>query len=152
MKELESWESMQMTSTDVESKREVEWTEELVSTKIGELTANLIRISRGSGKLYEVEKQVMDLAELFAKHRSITSHGVSPHIFAEALSFEPEISNEDRELADFQRVRTQIVKGALQLAASEILGQNTFKHSGETELLEGQRHWEELRKTRNVSR
>lgn len=138
------------THTDIGHRREVEWNERMLEARICRLAANFMRISRGSGTLYEVETQVMELADLFAKHRNITSHGVSPHIFDKALSYDPDISLEDQELAEFQRVHSQIVKGALQLAASELLGNNTTKHQGEEELREAQVKWEELRKKRVV--
>ena len=139
-----------MADTSDDHKREVELNEAMVDSTLRGLAANFFRIARGGGKLYEVEAQVMKLAALLAEHRKITSHGVSPHIFDEALSFDPEVSKEDKEVAEIQRVRSQIVRGALQLAASEILDQNTSKHMGEEELYEGQVRWEELRKNRNV--
>ncbi len=137
-----------MTNPDIDHRQQIDWNEGMVETSLCRLAANLMRISRGSGTLYEVEAQVMELAELFAQHRSLTSHGVSPHIFEKALSYDPDISIEDKELADFQRVRSQIVKGALQLAASELIDNNTTKHRGAEELCEGQMKWEELRNKR----
>jgi hypothetical protein len=137
-----------MTKSKNDCVREAEWNEQMVEDRLRGLTANLIRITRGSGTLYEVEAQIMELAELFAKHRSLTSHGVSPHIFDKALRYDPGTSDDDKELAMFQRARSQIVTGALQLAASEMLNNNTTKHQGYTELLEGQVEWEELRKKR----
>ncbi|MBY6045286.1 hypothetical protein [Phaeobacter italicus] len=139
-----------MTGTDMDHQREVELNEGMVEASLCRLAANLMRISRGSGTLYEVEAQVMELAELFAKHRGLTSHGVSPHIFDKALSYDPDISPDDKELADFQRVRSQIVKGSLQLAASELIDNKTTEHQGQQELLEGQLKWEELRKKRTA--
>jgi hypothetical protein len=137
-----------MTDTDMDYRQEAEWNEGMVEDRLRRLAANLMRICRGSGTLYEVEAQVMELAELFAKHRSLTSHGVSPHIFDKALSYDPDISSEDKELAEFQRVRLQIVKGALQLTASELIDNNTTKHQGGEELREGQVRWENLRSKR----
>lgn len=134
-----------MMRTNAEYVHEQEQNEQMIGSGLRQLTANLIRISRGSGSLHEVEAQVMELAELFAKHRNITSHGVSPHIFDKALNYDPVTSLEDQETATLQRVRSQIVRGALQIAASALVDNNTTKHQGETELLEGQLQWEELR-------
>ena len=134
-----------MTNTDMDHRQEVEWNEGIVEARLCRLAANLMRISRGSGALYEVEGQIMELADLFAKHRTLASHGVSPHIIDKALSYDPDISPEDKELAEFQRARSQIVRGALQLAASELIDNNTTRNQGEEELREGQMKWEELR-------
>lgn len=136
------------TDTDTDHRREVEQNEGMVEYELSRLAANLMRICRGSGELYEVEDQIMGPANLFAQHRHLTSHGVSPHIFDKALSYDPKIDIEDKDLADFQRAKSQIVRGALQVAASELTENNTTKHKGEEELIEGQMKWEALRKTR----
>ncbi len=141
-----------MSDTDMEHRRQVEWNERMVETRLCQLAANLMRISRGSGKLYEVEAQVMELAELFAKHRSLTAHGIPQDIFDRALSYDPYISTDDKELADYQHAHLQIVKGALQLAASEITDNNTTRHKGEEQLRQGQMMWEELRNRRRQIR
>lgn len=135
-----------MTKSNADHEREAEWSEQMVEDSLRRLAANLIRITRGSGTLYEVEAQIMELAELLAKHRSLTSHGVSPHVFDKALSYDPYIAYDDEGSANFQLALSQIVKGALQLAASAMLDNNTTKHQGEMELLEGQVMWEKLRK------
>lgn len=140
------WEREQMTESNADHEREAEWSEQMVEGSLRRLAANLIRITRGSGTLYEVEPQIMELAELLAKHRSLTSNGMSPHVFDKALSYDPDIADDDEGTAKFQRARSQIVRGALQLAASAMLDNNTTKHQGEMELLEGQVMWEELRK------
>lgn len=137
-----------MAKTEINYRREVELNEGFMEASIRQLAANLMRISRGSGTLYDVEAQVMELADLFAQHHVITSHGVSPHIFDKALRYDPTISSVDKELAEFQRARSQIVEGALQLVASELLNNNTTKHQGEEELREGQIRWKELKKKR----
>lgn len=134
-----------MTTTESDREQEIDWNEKMVESHLRDLTANLMRISRGSGKLYEVERQVMELANELAKHRNLTSHGVSPHIYRQALLFDPKIHKEDKDLAERHRARSVVVQGALQFAAAEILDQNTFRSAGDDEMWEGIRIWEAWR-------
>ncbi|MEO1148362.1 MAG: hypothetical protein AAFY26_22515 [Cyanobacteria bacterium J06638_22] len=135
-----------MKSSDNDRQKEIDWNEKMVESRLRNLAANLMRIARGSGKLHEVEAQVMDLANELAKHRELTSHGVSPHIYQQALLFDPEIRADDKDIADRRRARATIVQGALQFAASEMLDQNTFRSKGDEEISEGVRLYEAWRK------
>lgn len=135
-----------MTSSDADREQEIDWNEKMVGSSLRNLTANLMRITRGSGKLLEVESQVMELANELAKHRDLTSQGVSPHIYRQALVFDPEIHTEDQDVAEKHRARAMVVQGALQFAAAEILDQSTFKSAGDDEMSDGVRMWEAWRK------
>ena len=135
-----------MTSSDIDRKQEIDWIEKMVESRLRNLTANLMRITRGSGKLHEVESQVMELANELAKHRNLTSQGVSQHIYRQAILFDPEIHTENQDVAERHRARAVIVQGALQFAAAELLDQNTFRSAGDDEMSDGVRMWEAWRK------
>ncbi len=137
---------LSMNSSDTDRQKDIDWNEKMVESRMRDLTANLMRIARGRGKLYEVESQVMELANELAKHRELTSHGVSPHIYQKALLLDPEARSDDADAAERHRAQATIVQGALQLAASEILGQNTFRSKGDEEISEGVRMYEAWRK------
>lgn len=62
-----------MTNSDLDREKEMNWNEKMVESRLRNLTANLMRITRGGGKLHEVESQVMELANALAKHRNLTS-------------------------------------------------------------------------------
>jgi len=62
-----------MTSSDLDREQEIDWNEKMVESRLRNLTANLMRITRGSGKPHEVESQVMELANELAEHRNLTS-------------------------------------------------------------------------------
>ncbi|MEH6750007.1 MAG: hypothetical protein V7698_06970 [Paracoccaceae bacterium] len=135
-----------MTSSDLDREQEIDWNEKMAESHLRNLTANLMRIARGSGKLHEVESQVMELANVLANHRNLTSEGLSPHIYRQAILFDPEIHVEDQDVAERQRARAVVVQGALQFAAAEILNQNTFKSAGDDEMSDGVKMWEAWRK------
>lgn len=134
-----------MENSDRRPRNEFELSEYTISIRLRELTANLIRIVRGSGKLYEVEGQVLRVAEELERHRELVSHGVSQHVIDEALNIRSELETRDHPNRNWQDGQATIVKGALQYAASTLLNQNSHGANGHEEMMEGQRKIEELR-------
>lgn len=109
-----------------------------------EHAANLMRVVRGAGKAYEIGPQAAAIVRLFERYREIT--GVYPSASEVACMLQVErdddrfrgCDNDDLTMMFAQR---EMVRGALQIAASELLGQRTQEARGEDELFQGlQRH------------
>lgn len=120
-----------------------------VDYRLRDLTANLIRLARGGGKFEEVERQLQSALVAFGKYREVADEGVSPHIIDRALNLTPEIERRDFEDSlDLKRQKGTacMIRGALQISASHLVGQNTQGAKGVEEMFEGQRIIEECRR------
>lgn len=116
--------------------------------KLRELTANLLRITRGAGKPYQIMQQMTDLAA--AIQGFWDAKGLSPYgdEFARALDVSNDLetmqswSNEDREREYAER---RLIRGVLQVVASRLIGQKTQEAAGHNEMYDGLRSLEDLR-------
>lgn len=122
---------------------EVEWA-------MRELTANLLRITRGAGKSYDVLSQAHRLIDLSVKFKDLT--GVWPYSEMERAicmrgegRFEPHVS-------DFKWAEHSIVAGALQLTAATLLGQHLQQASGGSQMYDGINELEREREERRAKR
>jgi hypothetical protein len=119
-----------------------------VAWTIRELTANLLRITRGAGKPYEVMQQMADLAEAIRGYRAVTGLSLYPDEFARALdvSNDPGTmqhwSAEDRHRDDAEE---RIIRGVLQVVASRLVNQKTQEAIGRNDMFDGLRDLEDLR-------
>jgi hypothetical protein len=102
------------------------------------LTANLLRVTRGAGRSWEIVTQCIETAHAY--HAYVQAIGHLPP------SFEIEqILNLKREFGDFSSDadidcgRSMLVAGALQFTASTLLGQRTQVAAGQREMFEGER-------------
>lgn len=117
-----------------------------VTSDLIELSANLLRIIRGAGRAYEIRDQLIGVLQAMEEYRSVTGHGVPSDVISKALDFhEPEWVEKLGDL-EWQRymAKRQIIRGALQIAASELLGQRTQVAAGDTQLHEGIRELERV--------
>jgi hypothetical protein len=90
-----------------------------VDWKIRELTANLLRITRGAGKPYEIMTQMIELAEAIRGYHAAT--GLSPYAdeFARALNVSNDLEtmqhwraeDRDREYAEERIIRRSSGRG-----------------------------------------
>lgn len=123
--------------------RDTEIAKRRLSWELKELAANLMRVTRGAGKPYEIGAQAAAIVRSFEEYRNIA--GVYPNSgeLADMLVVE---RDDDRFLGcDEDELKMMfaergMVRGALQIAASELLGQRTQAARGETELLEAVRN------------
>ena len=115
-----------------------------------ELAANLIRTVRGAGTPGLLASQMVAvLKKLESYHDAVGSYPSGGEI-SEALSIRFRHQEAGIPRDDFEAAIATIVQGALQVAASELLGQHTQISAGETEMLDGVRrleqHWETVRR------
>jgi hypothetical protein len=148
-----------------EQQRTREWTERDVTGAICEVAANILRIIRGAGKPYSLlleMKRTIDAAVKFQE-----AHGYWPdHVMANTLRLEPEHERilkghkegrfgqevVDHWMADdkFEKTMAEyaIQCGALQIIASDLLGQIPQRAAGDREFHEGLFAWADKREER----
>ncbi len=105
-------------------------------------TANLLRIMRGAGKPDEVAAQCVDLLDSFERYRAAHRRMPDAAELIDALGlprrrlFRRALSADMRRIFDGEQ---KVLRGALQVAASQLLGQSAQEAAGESEVREGAR-------------
>src|SRR5580698_9889249 len=118
-----------------------------VDGKIRELTANLLRITRGAGKPQEIMQQMNDLAAAIWSFWD--SVGLSPYAdeFSRALDVSNDLETTSQRSAEDRyrdEVEDLIIRGVLQIVASRLVRQKTQEAAGRSEMVLGLRALEEL--------
>ena len=112
----------------------------MVNWRLRDLTANLIRVARGAGKPYDLEEQAARFVEACDEYREQVGRGVSSEDIHEILRVRRYLG-QDRERTPEQHAwndgEESMVAGALQIAASRILGQRTQEVRGHSEMFDG---------------
>lgn len=117
-----------------------------------ELTANLLRVTRGAGKPYEILSQARELLAASKEYGDVV--GQAP-FFGDIVTVNPRYENLGNiaEVSYSQSnegyAKDEMLRGALQIVASRLLSQNTQERRGDSELHEGMRRWEEAIAQRN---
>lgn len=110
------------------------------------MTANLLRIARGSGKPYEVWHYATAYLEAEDELHTLRGRGLSQFEITTALdasAAEREPNEGDEHAYHVHDAKHFAVKGALQLAASRLLGDRLRMAAGESELVYGLNAWEQ---------
>jgi hypothetical protein len=115
-----------------------------VDNALRQLTANLLRITRGAGRPYEVFKQALQLLEACKEFREQLGYPPDPE-FSQMLNTAPEFDAPDGDHA-----LHSIVCGALQTTASRLLDQRLQIKAAERELSDGIRQLERARAERHA--
>jgi hypothetical protein len=113
-----------------------------VHRTLQELTANLMRVSRGGGDPHEVVGRVQAFASSLVDHQNQTGKPVPVDEFSAALSVSTDaelISRLGDDEAEHLQETDAVIRGALQVAASRILRQRTYEALGRAEMHEGMR-------------
>jgi hypothetical protein len=144
--------------------RDREFAKHEFSWAIRDTAANMLRIIRGAGKPFELLLQMKKAIDSAIKFQELHNHWPDD-VIANDLQLEDEMEKvlarrregaldqvtTDRWWKDgtFDRMMAEhtIYRGALQAIASELIGQNTQKRSGESEFHDGIRQWSEYRRT-----
>jgi hypothetical protein len=123
-----------------------------------DLAANLLRIIRGAGRPPTLVANMDAVIRGIEDYRETTGHWPWPEEYSAALS----IDRDDewrRGLKGFERdsfyAEERIIRGALQQAASRLVGQKTQERMGESEMYDGihdlEKAREEMRKEREAA-
>ena len=111
-----------------------------IHATLRDLAANLLRVTRGAGRPYELANQAVAFVNACVAFREATGAYPMADEIAAALDLndEPEwireLEGTERALYDAKYV---IIRGALQIVASEFLGQRTQVAAGSHELADG---------------
>ena len=113
-----------------------------------DLTANLLRIVRGAGSPYSIGQQVPALIAALTSYRDAVGHWPRAQDVTEMLSIDR--NHEWRQdvpdsVLDRVDAKEQIVRGALQQAASRLVDQRMQERAGESEMHDGIRNLEAAR-------
>lgn len=129
------------------SERELEAARALEALRwpMKELAANLLRVVRGAGRAYELPEQMVSVLECMEVYRSIVGHYPTDYEISDCVN----LRHLDRRGGEIDYALESIVQGALQVAASTLVGQSTQSKAGERELIQGV---EELERAREENR
>ncbi|KRQ92375.1 hypothetical protein [Bradyrhizobium valentinum] len=141
--------------------REQEWASSDFSSALRECAANVLRVVRGAGKPYELLVQMQEVVDKAIKYREAHGYYPSSDLILTKLALHDEYKqqrkrddrgeiNEEsrhflREEGEFTRLHALHVIhcGALQIAASGLIGQDTQQRAGESELHRGLTMWQQ---------
>lgn len=112
------------------------------------LTVNLLRVTRGAGKAYEVGRQAVELVQVMQKYRDAFGHYPGEGDFHRALTFERERTDEYGSREHRADALEQIMRGSLQVVASRLAGQRMQISAGEDEMWHGLKYYEEWQEER----
>lgn len=115
-----------------------------VRNGLRELTANLLRVARGAGRPELILAQTMALTEFFTAYRDATGGDPRAEEITAALRLEHIPDDDGEAWPDWDRAVREMVNGALQVAAAELLTQHAQAAAGRRELFAGYRHIEKL--------
>lgn len=114
-----------------------------------DLTANLLRVVRGSGHPYRIGQQVPALIAALTGYRDATGHWPRAEDVTEMLSIDRSREWRRQHVPDSALDRfcaeEQIISGALQQAASRLVDQRTQERAGGSEMHDGIRNLEAAR-------
>ena len=125
-----------------------------VALQLRELTANLLRVTRGAGKPHEIGQQAQELINTMVKYRNAVGQSPSNEEIAGALDVSPDENYADQISADAldqMHAKHNVVCGALQIVASRLLGQRTHETAGNQEMIQGIRELEYIAVKRSTS-
>ncbi len=131
------------TETEVachRAKDEVEWA-------LRDLTANLIRVTRGAGRSHDIRRQMVLVLQAMQAHWDACGMWPSSYELDQMLSIRDDERLDrlnDRDI-EWAFAEFKMVRGALQVAASTLLDQSTQRAAGHTELFDGLRQLERMR-------
>ena len=120
----------------------------VAAATLREMAANVLRVVRGAGQPYALAQQAPAFVAALAEYRGNVGFTPIPIEAGSILSFRENLPPGIQETDD-QRTEAsaedQMVRGALQIAASRLLGQRTHEYAGHQELRGGFYELEALR-------
>lgn len=120
-----------------------------------ELTVNLLRVTRGAGKAYQIGGQAVELVEAMQRFRDAFGHYPGEGDFHRALTYERERTGEYGPREQRADALEEIMRGSLQVVASRLAGQHLQIAAGEDEMWRGLKsyeEWQEERRRENAER
>ncbi|RUM21510.1 hypothetical protein EFD56_03240 [Rhizobium phaseoli] len=117
------------------------------------LAANVIRIVRGAGRPEELGRQCADVVQAYRDYHEALGEWPSSYLIGDTLSIRHREYRAKTDRAwEWEDAIHQMVAGGLQVAASQLLGQNTQQRAGESEMFDGLRVIEKQRSENAAAR
>ncbi|MBY3344887.1 hypothetical protein [Rhizobium laguerreae] len=117
------------------------------------LAANFIRIVRGAGSPAELGRQCAEVVQAYRDYHAALGEWPSSYLISETLSLRHRENHATSDRAwEWEEAMRQMVAGGLQVAASQLLKQNTQQRAGESEMFEGLRVIEKQRSENAAAR
>lgn len=148
---------MKLISSQTEEEREKERRKSRAERAKGDfdqalrvLTANLLRVTRGAGRAWEVPGQLADCITTLHEYQQATGHGMSDFDISKMLNVQEDFLGRgfDDEDWDWYGGIEEAMRGGLQMAASRLLGQRIQQQAAEKEILRGVQSVERAREAR----
>lgn len=102
-----------------------------------EFAANILRVMRGAGKAHEIPHQMTRLLELYDKHFASLRRYPHEQEIKDILDPGREFSTPLASEAEWEDGLDDMMRGALQMAASRLVGQGAQESAGEDQLFRG---------------
>lgn len=117
------------------------------------LAANVIRIVRGAGSPAELGRQCADVVKVYHDYHEAVGEWPSSNLISDILSLRHREYRAKTDRAwEWEYAVRQMVAGGLQVAASQLMAQNTQERAGESEMFDGLRVIETQRRENSASR
>ena len=134
---------MRVVADNSEQEIAKRWAARSIRWPLRELAANLLRIVRGAGRPAEVGAQATAVIVAFEEYRAAFGHYPISEEISEALIMRDDERKE--HWTDWEYGVETMVRGALQMAASELVHQGTQRAAGKSELFSGLERIERIR-------
>jgi hypothetical protein len=118
-----------------------------VEWAVRQLTANLLRVTRGAGNAWEIGKQAQGLIEALIEYREVTGAYPSSYEITDALAIwrkQADLESISDDRFDEISAEEAIIRGALRIVAARLLGQRLQEAAGDSEMSEGLRRRDAL--------
>jgi len=130
--------------------QDIEDAQAKVSWALRCLAANIMRVTRGAGRSYELGQQSSEFLTALLEHREIAGHFLTWEL-DQMLSFQREeewMKTLSPDNLDELDAKNDILRGALQIVASRLVCQRTIESAGEKEMHKGMTRIEDIREER----
>jgi hypothetical protein len=117
-----------------------------VGDRLRELAANIIRVTRGAGRAFDISLQAEAFLKAMVEHRNAIGYYPSAADLKQALRIDDPVSMERTPADKLSELyaRQTLIRGALQVAASRLVQQGAEQAAGEAEILKGIREIEKV--------
>jgi hypothetical protein len=128
---------MKVVAQQSEAERDRHFAEREVEGALVALAANLLRVVRGAGKPVEIAPQALRYVQAAQAYFDLTRTWPSRDLHGFLDIGNPRLDRFNAENRRWEEAMDTMVKGALQMAASRLLGQLTQESAGQSQLHDG---------------
>ena len=130
---------MKLISSQTEQQRQAAEAQREFERSLKELAANIMRVTRGAGRPEDIVSQILSCMEALRAHHDaggdVIAIDTGPMLRLPART----TASDNYAARERERGLEQVVDGALQVAASQLLDQGTHRSAGERHITDGVR-------------